>query len=331
MTDGNETVTGFTYDAKNQLVLIDYPVSEHDVSFTYDALGQRIFMIDGLGTTTWIYDALGLLTSVTDPNNKTVGYVYDASGNRTNLTYPDGRQVTYTYDLNDRLSAVADWDGNMTEYDYDRIGRLMTILRPNDVETSYTYDAVGQITRLYNTIEKDILSTYRYRYDPAGNRIQAIEIVNIPAVYLEPGYIDLGSNASSLASDQNLSNSNSGISQAVSSEIQSANLALYSDADTPILPETSADESDFPGSYYGKHSSDILSSNPLVPIPPPPCDPRLGCPERTTTPFSTDIFITRTPTKTKTPTRTRNTYTNIDLHADGDSDPGGSGDHRLCL
>jgi YD repeat-containing protein len=305
MTDGNEAVTGFTYDAKNQLGLIDYPAPEHDVSFTYDALGQRISMTDGLGTTTWIYDALGRLISVTDPNNKTVGYVYDASGNRTNMTYPDGRQVTYTYDLNDRLSAVADWDGNTTEYDYDRLGRLMIILRPNDVETSYDYDAVGQITRLYNSLEKDLLSTYRYRYDPAGNRIQAIEVVNKPVLILEPGYIDLGSNTSSLASDQNTSNSNSGMSQAVSGEIPSAELeSLPGYTDAPIILETDAAESEIPGSYFGKHSSNILSSNPLIPIPPPPCDPRFGCPERTLTPIGTDIAVTLTPTKTKTPTRT---------------------------
>ncbi|MBN2257744.1 MAG: hypothetical protein JW704_07960, partial [Anaerolineaceae bacterium] len=175
MIDGNDAVIGFNYDANDQLILIDYPAPDHDVSFTYDALGRRVTMTDGLGTTTWEYDSLGQLIAVTDPNNRTVTYSYDTHGNRTQLVYPDGRTVSYTYDPNNRLTQVADWDNQTTEYSYDPLGQLLSVLRPNDVDTSYAYDAAGQLTALENSSSVGSLSSYEYAYDQVGNRIQAEE------------------------------------------------------------------------------------------------------------------------------------------------------------
>ena len=175
MTDGNGQVTHFSYDVNGQLTLIDYPDPETDVSFSYDAAGQRVTMSDELGTTTWVYDFLGRLTSTTDALGKTVSYTYDVNSNRIGTTYDDGKLVTYTYDNNDQLAEVADWDYQDTTYEYDSLGRLLTILRPNDVDSFYLYDETGQLTQVEHADPEGVLANYQYSYDAVGNIILASE------------------------------------------------------------------------------------------------------------------------------------------------------------
>ncbi|HWQ23136.1 MAG TPA: RHS repeat domain-containing protein [Gaiellaceae bacterium] len=55
----------FGYDRANRLVSIDSAGSTPDVTFTYDAVGNRLTMTDGQGTETRTYDAPGCLLSVT--------------------------------------------------------------------------------------------------------------------------------------------------------------------------------------------------------------------------------------------------------------------------
>ena len=93
---GQATVYGF--DALGRPTTIDYPPGTADVTFTYDALGNRLHMSDGTGTTNWRYDGLSRPISITDPMTGTVLYGYDGSGNRASLTYADGKVVTYAYD-----------------------------------------------------------------------------------------------------------------------------------------------------------------------------------------------------------------------------------------
>ena len=182
MMAANGKTTNYTYDSANQLTTIQYPSPDAPVSFTYNALGQRVSMTDGLGTTTWTYDNLGHLVSATDVNGKAVGYTYDAAGNRTGLIYPDGKQVAYTYDANNRLAQIADWSGQETKYGYDAVGHLLNILRLNSVSSDYTYDIAGKLTRLDHGINTSPVASYGYTYDAAGNTLQAVEMVNAPVL-----------------------------------------------------------------------------------------------------------------------------------------------------
>ncbi len=177
-TDGNGAVTGFGYDDGGNLLRIDYPEGEADVSFTYDASGQRRTMTDGLGTTTWHYDTQGRLESVTDAYNSVLTYSYDDEGNRTGLTYPDGKQVAYTYDLDHHLAEVAAWDTQSSEYEYDALGQLTSLLRPNGVSSTYVYDELGRLTGLEHASEVSSLANYSYTYDEVGNILHAEENVS---------------------------------------------------------------------------------------------------------------------------------------------------------
>jgi YD repeat-containing protein len=141
---------------------IDYPPPDADVTFTYDALGNRQEMVDGVGTTTWRYDDLNRPIAVTDPFSGTVGYGYDAAGNRVQLTYPDDKRVGYTYDPANRLEQVTDWDTQVTAYTWDDDGNLL-----NDGGSAYTYNHANRLTSV-----DEGGNTHGYAYNGLGDRLQ---------------------------------------------------------------------------------------------------------------------------------------------------------------
>jgi YD repeat-containing protein len=184
-TDAKDQVIEYTYDNAGQLIEIDYPGSDPDVSFTYNLTGQRISMTDGLGTTNWTYDSLNRLISETNPFGKTVTSGYDAMGNRTDLTYPDGSEVTYSFDPSNLLTSVEAPSAGVS-YGYDAANRLTEVSRDNGVDTTYTYDTAGRTTGLTHSNAEGLLASYTYTYDDAGNIVQAVEMMETPAVTTTP-------------------------------------------------------------------------------------------------------------------------------------------------
>jgi RHS repeat-associated protein len=133
-------------------------------------------MTDPAGTTSYTYDYLNKLTSVTNPDNKTISYQYDAAGNRIQLTDPAGGITTYTYDNDNRLIAVNASTG-LTNYQYDSLGNLILAVYPNGTFAEYTYNP--QRNWLLSLVNKDstgmVLSSFSYTYDNAGNRLSVTE------------------------------------------------------------------------------------------------------------------------------------------------------------
>ena len=179
-TDANGITTTFAYDPLGRRIGIDYPGSMEDVTFTYNALGQPLTMVDGVGSTSWTYDSLNRVTSVNDPFGDTVGYDYDAVGNRSGLTYPDGKHVSYAFDPANQLTAVSDWDGRQTQYVYNAAGRILSRTLPNNLVSAFQYDAAGQLLSMVHSTDAEVLSSFAYTYDPVGNRVQAQEMIKSP-------------------------------------------------------------------------------------------------------------------------------------------------------
>ncbi|MEN6383983.1 MAG: hypothetical protein ABFD79_02165 [Phycisphaerales bacterium] len=147
-----------------------------NITFVYDSVGNRISMTDTSGTTSYSYDYLGRLTSVTNPNNKTISYQYDASGNRTQMTDPSNNITTYSYDDDNRLEEVETSAGS-TIYQYDSFGRQTRVDYPNGTYTEYTYHPQRHwLTSVTNKDSSDAtLSSYTYTYDDVGNRLTVTE------------------------------------------------------------------------------------------------------------------------------------------------------------
>jgi RHS repeat-associated protein len=181
ITDANDAVTRYEYDGLNRPVTVTYQTDNRVVYNSYDALGHRLTMSDGLGLTTYEYDTLYHLTTVTDIFSKTVGYDYDLAGNRTQLVYPDGRTVTYTYTAGNRLEQVIDWQDNTTTYEYDVIGQLITTTLPNGVMTIQDYDGNGRLLNLrYTDATETLLAEFSYILDNIGNRTTVTETLYYP-------------------------------------------------------------------------------------------------------------------------------------------------------
>ena len=107
MTDARGASRTFTYNNRHLPISITYGVpagvaATPNVSFSYDAAGNRTSMTDGLGSVSYAYDQLSQLTSETRTFNGvgsfTLSYGYNLSGELTSMTNPWSVQVGYNYD-----------------------------------------------------------------------------------------------------------------------------------------------------------------------------------------------------------------------------------------
>ena len=136
-TAADGSVTTYTYDAGNRLTAIHYP-DQTVVSFAYDAGGNRVKMVDNLGTTSYTYDIHNRLTGVTDARGATLTYAYDARDLLTQIGDPGaGVSINYTWSPAGQLATVQDAAGT-TSYQYDAAGSVVQRVLPNGVKTAYT-------------------------------------------------------------------------------------------------------------------------------------------------------------------------------------------------
>ena len=136
LTDARGATTQFTYNNRGLVETKSYTVPSEsniddpaDVSFSYDNVGNRTQMTDGLGQVDYEYDPLSRLTAETRdftddlPNAPITGskfkleYTYTLSGGLRSYTDAYGKTINYANDRTGRITAVtgASIVGN---YDY---------------------------------------------------------------------------------------------------------------------------------------------------------------------------------------------------------------------
>lgn len=172
--------TETVYDRNNRPVHI-YNPQGYRVSYTYDAVGNRVTETDQRGfTTVYSYDELNRVRTMQDPLKNMTAYEYDANSNVVKVTdaknrdtfvdydelgrkwkmrFPykeDGKDkeavTEYLYDANDNLYRAIDSIGKITEYVYDDLNRV----------TKAT-DGLGFKGKDGKSIEKVV--TYSYNYE----------------------------------------------------------------------------------------------------------------------------------------------------------------------
>ncbi len=147
----------YIYDARGQLVHAAFvstnlDIPDQDLSYEYDALGNRVRTIIAGDTTQYNSNALNQTTSAGE-----IHYTYDLDGNLIEEDGPDGTK-TYTYNAFNRLIQAVTPDGTW-QYEYDAFGnRIAKIV--DGVRTEYLLDPTGLV---------DVLA----EYDDAGNRINS--------------------------------------------------------------------------------------------------------------------------------------------------------------
>ena len=156
LTDGNNIVTDYSYDALKRLTRTTRDLNGSDPA-TADAFTQ------------YGYDTSDRLTSVTDPNGNVTSYIYDDLGNLLSQTSPDTGTTTYSYDAAGNLKTRQDANGNTFTYTYDALNRLIFLDAPGTADdVSYNYDAcTNGIGRLCSITRGT--STVDYSYDAFGN------------------------------------------------------------------------------------------------------------------------------------------------------------------
>lgn len=176
-TDPNGAVANYSYDAASQLTGLDYPGTDDDATYKYDADGKLTRAANGHADLGLTYDHLDRLASRHDATSgRVLGYAHDAEGNRTSLVDPQGGTFTYTYDADGRPSGIIDPAGGATFLGHDADNRLVSLTQPNGVMTTYGYDALGQLTTIdVRRPDGSAVFTGQYAYDGSGNRIQAVE------------------------------------------------------------------------------------------------------------------------------------------------------------
>ena len=124
VTDARGAVTNFAYNSRGLLTGKSWTVPSGsnitdpaDVSFSYDNLGNRTAMTDGLGTQTYEYNSLSQMTAETRTFNESISNA-PSSGNF---------RLEYTYALTGELKSLKDPYGQQTNYAYDKAGRLSSV------------------------------------------------------------------------------------------------------------------------------------------------------------------------------------------------------------
>jgi RHS repeat-associated protein len=176
--------------------------ADYTTSFSYDAAGNQIQVVDPLGlvtkqvfdrvgnvstatnaknlNTTYLFDTLNRVTRVTAPvvgatsyAYSNMGYVTSRTDSLSTATVP--RVATWAYDLGGRLLEKKDAAGRAFTYEYDIAGNQTKIVDANANaagnpalgSTTFTYD---RLNRMVQRSYSDGTPTVSYTFDPQGRR-----------------------------------------------------------------------------------------------------------------------------------------------------------------
>jgi len=156
----------YTYDAMGQLIGATFAssnaqIADQDLTYEYDAAGNRIQTVVNGSATTYAANALDQYTQV----GSTV-YGYNADGSLTSRV--DGGQTwTYEYDALNRLVGTVTPDGTW-EYEYNAMGDR-TAVTLDGLRTEYLYDPMG-INQIVGEFDQagDLVANYAHGLGLAG-------------------------------------------------------------------------------------------------------------------------------------------------------------------
>src|SRR5262249_55605523 len=124
----------YEYDVLGQLTKVTLP-GGRTIEYHYDAVGNRISVIDDGITTNYTTNNLNQYTAVGTTND-----IYDPDGNLV-LTRNGDQASSYTYNDESRLVRAVTPEGTFT-YEYDPFGNRIAATR-NGQRTEYLLDPAG--------------------------------------------------------------------------------------------------------------------------------------------------------------------------------------------
>jgi len=160
VTDARGASTTYTYNNRHLVSAINYSApsgitATPNVSFGYDAVGNRTSMTDGLGSATYSYNELSRMTSETRTYNGvgsyTLSYNYNLAGELKTVVDPWGATVTYGFDATGRLNGITGTGyGNgsqlLSNMQYRAWGTLKSETFGNGITENASYNSRLQMT-----------------------------------------------------------------------------------------------------------------------------------------------------------------------------------------
>ncbi|MFN0057821.1 MAG: RHS repeat-associated core domain-containing protein, partial [Planctomycetota bacterium] len=164
----SHTTVSFTYDFLGRRIsaqtVLDYsggveatPPVTRQVSYTYDRVGNRLTMVDSLGTHNYQYDALHRLIGRTDPLGHTWDFEFDALGRRAVVERSNGIDTVESYDLASQVTGIQHQNAALATL----LGDLYTAYDGDGLLTAKSASASGATT------------LWSYVYDPRQRLDQA--------------------------------------------------------------------------------------------------------------------------------------------------------------
>ncbi len=190
-TDGRGVVTSYTYNSRQLVTNIAWNVGATgvsdptDVTFTYDNLGNRTQMTDGLGQVDYSYNSLSQMTDETRDFTDTLvdapisggkfklEYTYTLSGGLKSYKDPYGQEIDYTHDKTGRLNTVTGSTfASVTSYasnpEYRAWGALKHLDYANGNDVDMSYDNQLRPLRYELNRSSTVLMEKEYEYYPSG-------------------------------------------------------------------------------------------------------------------------------------------------------------------
>jgi RHS repeat-associated protein len=171
-----------------------YELVTHDqLHFRFDGQGRLLSERDRNGQgLSFSYNPDGTLATIVDSVGRTISFSYDG-GMLSQVSLPDGRHVGYGYDGNGRLATVTDARNGITRYTYDPNGLLATIVDQNNhTVVQNTYGADGRVIRQLDahgnlsTFDWDASTQTATYTDPRGNKWKDIYSSNVLLDRVDP-------------------------------------------------------------------------------------------------------------------------------------------------
>jgi len=125
VTDARGASATYSYNNRHLVTAIDYsapggitPAS--NVTFGYDAAGNRTSMTDGLGSLNYAYNQLSRMTSETRTftglGNYTIGYDYNLAGQLKSIIDHTNQTINYGFDSSGRLNNITGTNYSITQF-----------------------------------------------------------------------------------------------------------------------------------------------------------------------------------------------------------------------
>jgi RHS repeat-associated protein len=152
-------------------------------------------------TETFTYNAAGEPLTVIDGNGHTTTYGYDSAGDRTSMTNSDKDETKWTYDSTHDVESITTPKGEKTTITRNPEGDAETISRPAPGGTAQTttfhYNTNGEVTSLVDPLKH----TWTYEYENNGDRTAVIDPENNKRTF---GYNEDSYETSTVSPDGNV-------------------------------------------------------------------------------------------------------------------------------